>query len=590
MNQRIRQLDALVADQIAAGEVVERPASIVKELLENSLDAEARSVRVQIEQGGVKRIHVHDDGEGIHHDDLRLTLARHATSKIEAAADLERVATLGFRGEALASVASVARIRVSSRVAGSELGYTVTGADDAPTPIAHPQGTSVEVLDLFYNTPARRKFLKTERTEQAHVEGIVKRLALAHFEVAFELRAGSRTLVQCAACATQADRERRLTHLLTGTFVEHAIYVDEQRDNLRLWGWVGIPTHTRSQADQQHFYVNGRNVRDRLVSHAVRQAYRDVMFHGRHPVFVLFLDLPPELVDVNVHPTKHEVRFRDSRGIHDFLFGSLNRLLREVRPGDDTAPPAGPLLVNEPRSQSQQAQIALSRPYFGPGERGGSDHGQAITGVSAATSGALGSEGKETPPMGYALAQLHGVYILAENAEGLVVVDMHAAHERITYEKMKSDRAAQQAVHRQRLLVPETLEVTSGEADLIEIHGATLARLGLVVERLGPSSVVVREVPALLADGDIQAMTRDVLADLHSQGSSDRIEAAEEELLATIACHGSVRANRRLSLDEMNALLREMERTENAGQCNHGRPTFLVHPMGDLDRRFLRGK
>ncbi len=598
MNQRIRQLDSLVADQIAAGEVVERPASIVKELLENSLDAAARSVRVQIEQGGVKRIHVHDDGEGIHHDDLRLALARHATSKIVAAADLERVATLGFRGEALASVASVARLRVSSRAAGSELGYTVAGVDDEPTPIAHPQGTSVEVLDLFYNTPARRKFLKTERTEQAHVEGVVKRLALAHFEVAFELRAGSRTLMQCAACTTQADRERRLTQLLTGMFVEHALYVDEQRDNLRLWGWVGIPTHTRSQADQQYFYVNGRNVRDRLVSHAVRQAYRDVMFHGRHPVFVLFLDLPPELVDVNVHPTKHEVRFRDSRGIHDFLFGSLNRLLRDVRPGDDTAPPAEPLLVpqaepllvNEPHypTQSQQAHLALSRPHLGLHQRGGSDHGPA--GMSPATSGASDSEGKETPPMGYALAQLHGVYILAENDEGLVVVDMHAAHERITYEKMKSDRAAQQAVHRQRLLVPETLEVTSGEADLIEIHGATLARLGLVVERLGPSSVVVREVPALLADGDIQAMTRDVLADLHSQGSSDRIEAAEDELLATIACHGSVRANRRLSLDEMNALLREMERTENAGQCNHGRPTFLVHPMGDLDRRFLRGQ
>ena len=587
MSQRIRQLDALVADQIAAGEVVERPASIVKELLENSLDAKAHSVRVQIEQGGVKRIHVLDDGEGIHHHDLQLALARHATSSLEAAADLERVATLGFRGEALASVASVARLRVSSRAVGSELGYTVTGVDDTPTPTAHPQGTSVEVLDLFYNTPARRKFLKTERTEQTHVEGVVKRLALAHFEVAFELRAGSRTIVQCAACLTQADRQRRLTQLLTGTFVEHALYVDEQRDHMRLWGWVGIPTHTRSQADQQYFYVNGRNVRDRLVSHAVRQAYRDVMFHGRHPVFVLFLDMSPELVDVNVHPTKHEVRFRDSRGVHDFLFGSMNRLLRDVRPGDDAAPPAEPLLVHEPNSGAlpQQATMALSRAYFSPRE--GGDRGPAATGVPAASEA---SGGNETPPMGYALAQLHGVYILAENDDGLVVVDMHAAHERITYEKMKADRAAQQAIHRQRLLVPETLEVTTGEADLIEIHGATLARLGLVIERLGPSSVVVREVPALLADGDVQAMTRDVLADLHSQGSSNRIEAAEEELLATIACHGSVRANRRLSLDEMNALLREMERTENAGQCNHGRPTFLVHPMRDLDRRFLRGQ
>jgi DNA mismatch repair protein MutL len=590
MSQRIHQLNARVADQIAAGEVVERPASIVKELLENSLDAQARSIRVQVEQGGVKRIHVHDDGEGIHHDDLKLALARHATSKIEVAADLERVTTLGFRGEALASVASVARLRVSSRAAGSELGYTVAGADAAPTPTAHPQGTSVEVLDLFYNTPARRKFLKTERTEQTHVEGVVKRLALAHFDVAFELRAGSRTIMQCAACVTRADRERRLTQLLAGMFAEHALYIDEQRDNLRVWGWVGMPTHTRSQADQQYFYVNGRNVRDRVVSHAVRQAYRDVMFHGRHPVFVLFLEMAPESVDVNVHPTKHEVRFRDARVVHDFLFGSINRLLRDVRPGDDAAPPAEPLLVNEPRYEElpQQGTMPLGGRLFADQGRGHERGPVAGPAAQAGTSGASGADG--TPPMGYALAQLHGVYILAQNDEGLVVVDMHAAHERITYEKMKADRAAQQAVHRQRLLVPETLEVTIGEADLIEIHGSTLARLGLMIERLGPGSIVVREVPALLADGDIQAMTRDVLADLHSQGSSDRIEAAEEELLATIACHGSVRANRRLSLDEMNALLREMERTENAGQCNHGRPTFLVHPMREIDRRFLRGQ
>ena len=592
MNRRVRQLNALVADQIAAGEVVERPASIVKELLENSLDAQSGSIRVQIEQGGVKRIHATDDGQGIHADDLKLALSRHATSKIEVAEDLQRVTTLGFRGEALASVASVARLRVSSRAAGSELGYAIAGADASPIPVAHPQGTSVEVLDLFYNTPARRKFLKTERTEQTHVEAVVKRLALAHFEVAFELRAGSRTLLQCASCATQAERERRLTQLLSSAFAEHALYLDEQRDDLRLWGWVGLPTHTRSQADQQYFYVNGRNVRDRLVSHAVRQAYRDVMFHGRHPVFVLFLEMAPELVDVNVHPTKHEVRFRDARVVHDFLFGSLNRLLRDVRPGDDTAPPAqslqGPLLVNEPRYDAvpQQGTITLGGESSRGYQRG--SFVQPAAGAFKPAAGTSGSDG--APPMGYALGQLHGVYILAQNDDGLVVVDMHAAHERITYEKMKADRAAQRTVHRQRLLVPETLEVTTGEADLIETHGATLARLGLVIERLGPSSIVVREVPALLADGDAQAMARDVLADLHSQGSSDRIEAAEEELLATIACHGAVRANRRLSLDEMNALLREMERTENAGQCNHGRPTFLVHPMSELDRRFLRGR
>jgi DNA mismatch repair protein MutL len=359
MTSRIRQLSAVVADQIAAGEVVERPASIVKELIENSLDANAREIRVQVEQGGVKRIRVTDDGVGIHVDDLALALCRHATSKISAAEDLERVATLGFRGEALASIASVARLTLASRAADAEVGYRVEGAAAAPEPVAQPQGTSVEVADLFYNTPARRKFLKTERTEQSHVEAVVKRLALAHFEVGFELRSGSRTIAQCPPCGATTDRERRVAQLLTREFLDHAIAVDEHGDALRLWGWIGIPTHTRAQADQQYFYVNGRSVRDKLVAHAVRQAYSDVMFHGRHPVFVLYLELPAERVDVNVHPTKHEVRFRDARTVHDFLFGRLSRVLREVRPGAAHAPPAEPLVAREPGLHSVPTQDAM---------------------------------------------------------------------------------------------------------------------------------------------------------------------------------------------------------------------------------------
>lgn len=588
MSRRIHQLDALVADQIAAGEVVERPASIVKELLENSIDAGARSVRVHVEQGGVKRIRVSDDGEGIHADDLALALSRHATSKIEAAADLTRVATLGFRGEALASVASVARLQLSSRAAGAELGYIVEGIGAPAVPTAQPRGTTVEVSDLFYNIPARRKFLKTERTELSHVDAVTRRLALAHFGVAFELRADGRTLLQCPACATPEDRERRVAQLLTRDFVAGAVRVDEHGGVLRLWGWIGMPTHTRSQADQQFFYVNGRSVHDKLVSHAVRQAYRDVTFHGRHPVFVLYLELPSEAVDVNVHPTKHEVRFRDARAVHDFLFGRLSRSLRDVRPGDGGVGSAQPLVVSEARVDAVPRQTAMS---LSPRSGGSGDHGR-LPGIGAEGWAAATEERPSgvAPPLGFALAQLHGVYILAQSDDGLVVVDMHAAHERITYEKMKADRRAQGEVHRQRLLVPEELAVTCAEADLVEAHAAALAALGLVIDRRGPELIMVREAPALLADGNVAAMTRDLLADLATHGVSDRVAAAEEELLATMACHGSVRANRRLSLDEMNALLREMERTENAGQCNHGRPTFLVQSMQDLDRRFLRGQ
>ncbi len=607
--ERIRELGSLVANQIAAGEVVERPASLVKELVENSLDAGARHIGVTTEQGGVKRVVVRDDGHGIHGDDLRLALAPHATSKIRRADDLLGVASLGFRGEALASMAAVARVTVTSRSADAPMAHRIEvegGVEGGFGPAGHPPGTTVEVADLFFNTPARRKFLKTERTEQGHVDQVIRRLALGHFGVTFELKqGGGRSPLMLPAHRP----EERLGRVLSPEFVERSVAVDECRGELRLHGWVGLPTYSRSQADQQYFFVNGRVVRDALVAHAVRQAYRDVLFHGRHPVFVLYLSLPADGVDVNVHPTKHEVRFREARAVHDFVFGSLNRALRAVRPdhgpaaqasvpqrsvaghGAGAAYPTAPRQTHlgwnddaerlQPGSFAQilathQAQ-ASDAPWIreAPASQGAASDGACSVGVM--------------PPLGYALALLHGIYILAQNADGLVVVDMHAAHERITYERLKAQLAGRD-VPRQRLLVPVTLSVSEAEADLLEEHGMALTDLGLELDRSGPTSVTVREVPALLADGDVERLARDVLADCHALGGSQRLAAGQERLLATMACHGSVRAHRSLTVAEMNALLRDMERTENAGQCNHGRPTYLVQSLADLDALFLRGQ
>ena len=600
MAGRIHELGSLVANQIAAGEVVERPASLVKELVENSLDAGARHIRISTEQGGVKRVVVRDDGGGIHPDDLRLALAPHATSKITSADDLLGVASLGFRGEALASMASVARVRVTSRPPDADMAHAVEvegGAERGFGPAAHPPGTTVEVADLFFNTPARRKFLKTERTEQGHIDQVVRRVALGHFDVGFELiQGGGRGALSLAP----GRPEERLGRVLSAEFVSRSVAVDEARAEMRLHGWVGLPTHSRSQADQQYFFVNGRVVRDKLVAHAIRQAYRDVLFHGRHPVFVLYLDLPPGGVDVNVHPTKHEVRFRDARAVHDFIFGSLNRALREVRP--DSAPPP---VVSEPgvTAPAPAAMPAAGSAAPGPAPAQGrlswaqeaerhtpGSFVEALAARDAAADvGAGAVDGADMPPLGYALGQLHGVYVLAQNADGLVVVDMHAAHERVTYERLKQ-QLADAEVPRQRLLVPLVLDVSEAEADLVESVADTLAGFGLVLDRSGIASVTVREVPALLARGDVATLARDVLADCQALGGSDRLVEMQERLLATMACHGSVRAHRALTLTEMNALLRDMERTDNAGQCNHGRPTYLVRSMADLDALFLRGQ
>ncbi len=617
MTTRIQQLDEVTSNQIAAGEVVERPASIVKELVENSLDAGATSISVRVEQGGVKRIVVQDNGSGIDAGDLRLALSRHATSKILRAEDLDGVQTLGFRGEALASSASVARLTLCSKSGdGDAVALEVEGGVELDLgPRAHPQGTTVTVEDLFYNTPARRKFLKTERTELGHIETTLKRLALAHFDSGFSLTHGSRQLMNLPPCVGADDRSRRVAEILGSGFIESAQLidessVDESNREMRIWGWIGDPTYTRAQATGQFFFVNGRAVRDKLIGHAVRQAYRDVMFHGRQPVFVVFLELPFDEVDVNVHPTKHEVRFRNSRTVHDFIFGTLNRLLREVRP--ELIPETGSGAVfegagfdgtvretvaeaNSQRRSGLQVSEAIALPFeFDSNPNSVVAAQVAPRSISDTSNTPNPSEEAEAPPsgqapLGYALAQLQGIYVLAQNSSGMVLVDMHAAHERITYERLKIE-LKERSVATQRLLVPVAVAVSSAEADVVEEHAAQLTELGLSVHRLGKDLLSVREAPLLLLDEDLESLVRDLAADLAQNGVTDRVEFQQERLLANIACRGSVRAHRTLTIDEMNALLREMEITPNAGQCNHGRPTYRMFSMQELDSFFLRGQ
>ena len=589
----IRGLPAHLVNQIAAGEVIERPASVVKELAENSLDAGADRIAIEIDGGGARRIRISDDGGGIAESELELALHPHATSKITSLDDLEAVASLGFRGEALASIASVSRLALSSRPAGAEAGARIEsdgGSAAGAEPCAMPPGTIVEVRDLFFNTPARRKFLKTEKTEFNHIGELVKRLALARMDVAFELRhngKASRNLPPAGDDAARLDRVRRVCG---GEFVDSALTVAAEHRGLRLTGWVARPSFSRAQADLQFFFVNGRLVRDRLVTHAIRQAYSDVLYGGRHPAYVLMLAIDPARVDVNVHPQKTEVRFRDGRLVHDFLFSMLNRVLAETRAGGGAggkvmpqsaamaAAPAGAAGAGNqsglglPVAEAIARYGELARAPAGPGQRALPD-----------------PDHEEIPPLGFAVAQIHGVYVLSQTARGLAVVDMHAAHERITYERMKTSWA-EDRVRNQPLLVPETLAVSAREVAALEEHRDELARLGFDVDAAGPESVVVRAVPALLAGADVAGLVRDVLADLVELGRSRRVADAVDELLSTAACHGSVRANRRLTIDEMNALLRDMERTERSDQCNHGRPTWVELDMDQLDRLFLRGR
>jgi DNA mismatch repair protein MutL len=610
----IRILEPRLANQIAAGEVVERPASVVKEAVENSLDAGAKRIEVDVEAGGVRLLRVRDDGVGIADADLALSLARHATSKIDSIEDLEAVASLGFRGEALASIASVSRLLLTSnRDEDSSFGHQALceGRDMAVTvrPAPHPRGTTLEVRDLFYNTPARRKFLRTDKTEYGHVYEVLKRQALSRPDVSFTLRHNGKQTLQLAAAENEAQRARRVAQICGGDFAERTVPIQRDAGDLRLWGWVAEPTFSRSQADMQYFFVNGRVIRDKLVSHAIRQAYRDVLFHGRHSAFVLFLEVDPAGVDVNVHPTKHEVRFRNSRAVHDFLFGTLSRALADVRPGQSVAtseiiesalpphqssmglPVGGPSSTRSFSEFSQDRSEGFATTVVGsqtPGSPAQGWRGHAAQSTSSPQPEFSG-EPADIPPLGFAIAQLHGVYILAENQHGLVVVDMHAAHERITYERLKQARDSS-GITGQPLLVPQTLAVSNREAAIAMEQSDELAALGLLLDASGEESVIIREVPAALINGDAEALVRDVLSDLLMFGTSDRISSSLDALLSTMACHGSVRANRRLSLPEMNALLRDMEETERSGQCNHGRPTWVQQGMVDLDRLFLRGR
>ncbi len=610
---RIHALSPQLVNQIAAGEVIDRPASVVKELVENSLDAGARRIDIDIEAGGARLIRVADDGHGIDADDIALAVSAHATSKIATFEDLERVATLGFRGEALPSIASVSRFALTSRNADAAHANRIEvdgGIARELRPAQHPVGTTVEVRDLFYNVPARRKFLRAERTEFGHIDDLVRSLALAHRDIEFRLGHNGKAVRVLQPVRDGDDAIRRAGDVLGADFATQSLRVEHEGAGLRLSGWVGLPTASRAQADQQYFHVNGRLVRDRLVAHAVRQAYADVLYHGRHARFVLFLELDPVLVDVNVHPAKHEVRFRESRLVHDFLYRTLNEALSGARAGSGVGAPAvAPAGLEQPGiAPGDGAAASMTATWHDPRRQTGlglrvgeplADYAALLgvaRGASLPQAGANGTgdadpgaDADDDAPLGYALAQLHGIFVLAQNRHGLVLVDMHAAHERITYEKLKAAQAGE-GIRSQLLLVPLALDVSEREAAVVEEHAVDLVALGFDVARSGPGGVVVRRVPTLLDGTDVETLVRDVIADLALHGSSRRIEEAGNDLLSTMACHGSVRANRRLGIAEMNALLREMEATERSAQCNHGRPTWVQLGLAELDRLFLRGR
>lgn len=633
----IQKLPEQLINQIAAGEVIERPASLVKELMENALDAGATELQIDVELGGVRRVRIRDNGHGIPPEQLPLALERHATSKIASHDDLHSVSSLGFRGEALPSISSVSRLTLTSLAKGAEQAWQVVcdtrGAPTEAQPAAHPQGTTVEVLDLFFNVPARRKFLKRERTEFTYIEQVIKRLALARPEVSFKLSHNAKPVLHWRA-ALPGTEAARVRDVLGKAFAENAFEIDQQDDGeaLRLRGWIAQPSFSRSQGDMQYFFVNGRLVKDKSLAHAVKRAYADVLYHDRFPAFVLFLEMDPRGVDVNVHPAKTEVRFRDGRSVYDFVRRSLQGAMSALRPGGaaladgpgfsgalNVSPETGEVLDAEPafsaHAAAQSPGLNLRGSPAGAGFQGrpmpshqqplrnlisessqqysallapeGPNDGGEAAGSPAAVDAANAEQ--ESPPLGYALAQIHGVFILSQTADGVVLVDMHAAHERITYERLK-EQYAQQGVRAQPLLVPLSLSVAQAEADLVERYQEMFQRVGFELDRAGPEAIMVRQIPVLLRAADSEQLLRDVLADLTELGESGRIQERADEVLSSMACHGSVRANRQLGLSEMNALLRDMEITERSNQCNHGRPTWVKLQTRDLDKLFMRGQ
>jgi len=587
----IRTLPSQLIDQIAAGEVVERPASVVKELVENSLDAGARAIAVDVEGGGASLIRIADDGVGVPPEELPLALSRHATSKIATLDDLESLTSMGFRGEALPSIGSVARLTMTSRTRGSEHAWQIacTGGElGTARPAARPAGTTVEVRDLFFNTPARRKFQRSEKTELAHVDSVLRNLALARFDVEFRLTSNGRVVFELAGAPDRAAQEARVAEVCGAEFMEHARWFSRAIEGVAVSGWLAAPAFSRSQADLQFTFVNGRFVRDKLLRHAARLGYQDVLFQARQPAYVLYVELDPRRIDVNAHPAKLEIRFRDSRLVHDFVFRSVEAALAATL--DNAADVGAVAPVHGAQLSTTAAPVYAARQSsLGLVAANVHDYVPLFERLHARVATAPTAADGAVPPLGYAVAQIGGIYVLAENAAGLIIVDMHAAHERISYERLKL-AVAERRVSAQPLLVPLTLEVTTQEADHVEELGAELAAVGLTIVRRGPRIVAVLAVPALLEGTAVEPLVRDVLSDLASGLGVERVEAVTNEMLATIACHAAVRANRRLTLDEMNALLREMERTERSEACNHGRPTWTQVTLEELDRLFLRGQ
>ena len=648
----IKQLPDHLINQIAAGEVIDRPSSIVKELLENSIDAGATQIDIELENGGVRLIKIRDNGSGIVADEMPLALNRHATSKIASLEDLTEVRTMGFRGEALSSIAAVSRMTLTSRREdaehGLELHYDCTNGKTTSKPASHQRGTTVKVADLFFNVPARRKFLRTDKTELNHIESAVRRIAMGAWHVGFTLSHNQKQLLRWPAIADGAPTEversdvgsseverleqagtERLQGVLGQEFMQNALYFYRESDDLRLHGWLAQPTFSRSQADMQYFYVNQRMIRDKTISHAIKHAYSDLMYHARQPAYVVYLQMNPCEVDVNVHPGKLEVRFRDSRRLHGFVAASVKEALASAGVGEqavgalvddaqasnarslagidsadlqagtvadrrlaETAGSGAGVAVTKQAGSSGYAQFQHQNNMALPVKEHGQVYRDLVSGQSASAAGSSDTDQHpqtEIPPLGFALAHLHGAFILSQSSSGLVMVDAHAAHERITYERLK-EQYEQGAIRSQPLLLPLTVHVSEQEATLAEKHAETLLNVGMQVDNRGPAQLLIRTIPVELQSADAEQLLRDVLSDLAEHGASDRLREEINKLLSSMACHGSVRANRKLTTTEMNALLRSMERTPNSGQCNHGRPTWVELNMKQLDDFFMRGR
>jgi len=599
----IRLLPELLINQIAAGEVIERPAAALKELLENSLDAGATDISVQLDGGGIKLMRVRDNGTGMTKDELPLALMRHATSKIASLDELQKVASMGFRGEALASMAAVSQLALTSRTESDAHGWKVEAIDgrlSEPIPASHAQGTTVEIREIYFNTPARRKFLKSESTEFAWCEEAFKRIALSRPDVAFSLQHNGRTIWQLSGSEGEQAALKRVAALLGDEFGQAAVPVSRTAANLSLRGLAALPAYSRTSRDAQYFFVNGRFVRDKVASHALRQAYQDILHHQRHPAYVLFLELPPEQVDVNVHPAKSEVRFRESQGVHQFIFHTLQQALAVPASGQETRTPEQQRPTSFiPTQQTMRLGVAERDASYRLWETQTGNTPPLVPplsgGMTAPPLTRGGREGFASPsladehPLGFALAQLSGVYVLAQNAHGLIVVDMHAAHERIVYEKLKTSLDAEQ-IATQPLLIPVSFYADALEVATVEAEQDALAKLGFDIAPLSPNTLAVRAMPVMLKQSEAEAAAHDVIDELREFGASRAMTERRDELLSTLACHGAVRANRILSITEMNALLREMEQTERSGQCNHGRPTWFQLSMNDLDKMFMRGQ